>query len=321
MILMAGPSKGTGIATRDAYGEVLAELGSENPDIVVLDADLSTSTKTAVFGKKFPDRFFDMGIAEQNMIGVAAGMSFAGKIPFASSFAMFATGRPWEQVRNIVCHNQANVKIVATHAGITVGEDGASHQALEDIAIMRAIPKMRVIHPADGPSTKKIIRAVASDVGPVYVRLSRPKFPVIYDDSYEFKMGKGTVLLDGKDCAIIAVGYEVAEALKAAETLKAEGIDVAVIDMACIKPLDDARVESMARKCGAIVTAEEHNILGGLGGAVAECTGSKYPVPVVRVGTKDTFGESGDIPSLLEKYGLTSRHIAEAVKAAIKMKK
>jgi transketolase len=321
MVAMAGPAKGTGIATRDAYGEVLAQLGAENPDIVVLDADLSPSTKTSVFAKKFPDRFFDVGIAEQNLIGVAAGLSFEGKIPFASSFAIFLAGRPWEQIRNMVCHSGANVKIVATHAGITVGEDGASHQMLEDIAIMRAIPRMRVIHPADGPSTQKIIRAVASDFGPVYVRLSRPKFPVIYDDSYAFRMGKGTTLREGKDCAIIAAGLEVSEALKAADSLKAEGIDAAVIDMACIKPLDEALVESYARKCGAIVTAEEHNILGGLGGAVCECVASRYPVPVVRVGTKDTFGESGDVPSLMEKYGLTSRHIADAARAAVRMKR
>jgi transketolase len=318
---MGGPSKGVGIATREAYGEALAELGAENPDIIVLDADLSTSTKTAVFGKKFPDRFFDMGIAEQNMIGVAAGISFTGKTVFASSFAMFASGRPWEQIRNAVCHNYANVKIVATHGGVSVGEDGASHQALEDLAIMRAIPKMRVINPADGPSTKKIIRAIASDFGPVYVRLSRPKFPVVHDDSYSFKMGQGNLLRDGSDCAIFAIGYEVGESLKAAEQLMAEGISVRVIDMACIKPLDSAMVLKAARECGVIVTAEEHSIIGGLGSAVCECTSANYPVPVVRIGTKDTFGESGDFLSLLDKFGLTSPHIADVVRAAVKMKK
>jgi transketolase len=318
---MGGPSKGTGIATREAYGEELAKLGEENKNIVVLDADLSTSTKTAVFGKKFPDRFFDMGIAEQNMIAVAAGISFTGKTVFASSFAMFASGRPWEQIRNAVCHNQANVKIVATHGGISVGEDGASHQALEDIAIMRAIPRMRVINPADGAATKKIIRAVADDFGPVYVRLSRPKFPIVYDDSYSFKLGQGNLLDDGSDCAIIAIGYEVNESLKAAELLKAEGISVRVIDMASIKPLDSGLVLKAARECGAIVTAEEHSIIGGLGGAVCECVSASYPVPVVRVGVKDTFGESGDFLSLLEKFGLTAPYIADAVRAAIKMKK
>lgn len=318
---MAGPSTGTGIATRDAYGDTLAELGAENKDIVVLDADLSSSTKTCVFAKKFPERFFDMGIAEQNMIAVAAGLSFAGKIPFASSFAMFAVGRAFEQVRNAVCHNGANVKIAATHSGLTVGEDGASHQSLEDIACMRAIPKMKVIHPCDGVSTKKIIRAVAADIGPAYVRLSRPKFPVIYDDSYEFAFGKGTIVADGADAAIFAIGVEVSEALKAAEALKAKGIGAAVIDMASIKPLDAALVEKYARKTGAIVTAEEHSIIGGLGGAVCETLGETYPVPVMRIGTRDTFGESGDGFALLEKYGLTAPHIASAVEKAVKMKK
>ncbi len=318
---MAAESKGIGIATRDAYGEVLTELGSENPDIVVLDADLSTSTKTSVFAKKFPERFFDMGIAEQNMVGVAAGMSFAGKIPFASSFAMFAVGRAFEHVRNVVCHSGANVKIVATHSGLTVGEDGASHQALEDIACMRAIPKMKVVHPCDGVSTKKIIRTVAGDFGPAYVRLSRPKFPVLYDDSYEFRMGKGTVARDGADATIIACGIEVSESLKAADSLKAQGLDVGVIDMASIKPLDENLVELAAKATGAIVTAEEHNILGGLGGAVAEAVTSKYPVPVIRIGTKDVFGESGDGMALLEKYGLTAPHIAVAARKAVSMKK
>jgi len=254
------------IATRDAYGEALAELGETNKDVVVLDADLSGSTKTAIFAKKFPERFFNMGIAEQNMMGTAAGLAASGKIPFASTFAIFATGRAWEQVRQSIAYPKLNVKIVATHAGITVGEDGASHQSVEDIAVMRVIPNMTVIVPADGVETKKVINEIVRYRGPVYVRLSRGKSPVVLDDSYSFEIGKGVVLKDGTDVSLIACGVMVYKALQAADILGKEGVSARVINISSIKPIDVDLIIRAARETGCVVTAEEHSIVGGLGG-------------------------------------------------------
>lgn len=306
------------IATRDAYGKTLVELGKEMEEIVVLDADLSKSTKTVLFAKEFPDRFFNMGIAEQNLIGTAAGLSTCGKIPFASTFAMFATGRAFEPIRNSIAYPKLNVKIAATHAGLTVGEDGASHQCIEDIAIMRAVPNMTVICPADGVETEAVVRAAAKYRGPVYIRLGRSKVPTIYDrSSYSFEWGKGITLRDGRDATIIATGIMVSMALEAASELEKEGIRVRVIDIHTIKPFDKDIIIKAARETGAIVTAEEHNIIGGLGSAVAEVLCENSPVPMKRIGIKDTFGESGTAGDLLIKYGLTSRDITEAVKQLI----
>lgn len=309
------------IATREAYGKALVELGKENKDVVVLDADLAKSTKTINFGKEFPDRFFDMGIAEQNMMGTAAGLAAAGKIPFASSFAVFAAGRAYDQLRQSICYPGLNVKIGASHAGITVGEDGASHQALEDIALMRALPNMTVLVPADGPATTAAVRAAAEINGPVYIRLGRSKVPVIYGEDLEFVPGKAVKLRSGKDVTVIACGIMVSVALEAAAQLEREGISAAVMDMHTIKPLDVAAVIQAARETGAVVTAEEHSIIGGLGGAVAEVLGESVPVPLMRVGIPDVFGESGKPGELMEKYGLTASHIVSAVKDVLARKR
>src|SRR3990172_2048848 len=311
---------GAMIATRDAYGEALAELGETNKDVVVLDADLSGSTKTAIFAKKFPERFFNMGIAEQNMMGTAAGLAASGKIPFASTFAIFATGRAWEQVRQSIAYPKLNVKIVATHAGITVGEDGASHQSVEDIAVMRVIPNMTVIVPADGVETKKFINEIVRYRGPVYVRLSRGKSPVVLDDSYSFEIGKGVVLKDGTDVSLIACGVMVYKALQAADILGKEGVSARVINISSIKPIDADLIIRAARETGCVVTAEEHSIIGGLGGAVAETLADNCPVPVKRVGIEDKFGTSGDADLLMELYGLTADNIAKAAREVIKKK-
>lgn len=309
------------IATRDAYGKALAELGKCNKNVVVLDADLSKSTKTAVFQKEFPNRFFNMGIAEQNLMGTAAGLAAAGKIPFASTFAMFATGRAFEIIRNSICYPKLNVKICATHAGITVGEDGASHQSLEDLACMRALPNMVVMNPADAVTTQKAIFAAAEHQGPVYVRLGRLNVPVLYDEAdISFEIGKGIEVKEGKDVTLVATGIMVSEALKARELLAQEGIDARVIDIHTIKPIDKDILVKAASETGAIVTAEEHNIIGGLGSAVAEALGELLPVPIKRIGTKDTFGESGKPDELMKKYGLTAEAIVKAAKAAIGMK-
>jgi len=309
------------IATREAYGKALVELGRENSDVVVLDADLAKSTKTINFGKEFPDRFFDMGIAEQNMMGTAAGLAAAGKIPFASSFAVFATGRVYDQVRNSICYPGLNVKIGASHAGITVGEDGASHQAVEDIALMRVLPNMTVFVPADGPSTAAAVRAAVEINGPVYIRLGRSKVPVLYGDDLEFNPGKAVRLRSGKDATVIACGIMVSAALEAASHLEKEGISVGVMDMHTVKPLDVAAVIQAAKETGAVVTAEEHSIIGGLGGAVAEVLGESIPVPLMRVGIPDVFGESGKPGELLEKYGLSAAHIVTAVKDVLARKR
>lgn len=308
------------IATRDAYGEVLAELGAENVDVVVLDADLSGSTKTAVFAKKFPERFFNMGIAEANMIGTAAGLAAAGKIPFASTFAIFAVGRAWEQVRQSVAYPRANVKIVATHSGITVGEDGGSHQSVEDIAIMRAVPNMTVIVPADGIETKLAIRAAAAYKGPVYVRLGRNKVKTIFTADYGFSIGKGCVLREGSDLTFVSTGLMTAQALVAAEMLQERGVSARVLHLATIKPLDEDLLIDAARETGAVVTAEEHSIIGGLGGAVAELLAERCPVPVKRIGIKDRFGLSGKAEELLKFFDLTPENLIEAAKEVLQQK-
>ena len=309
-----------GKATREAYGAALVEVGAENKNIVVLDADLSKSTKTDGFKKAYPDRFFNVGIAEQNLISVGAGLAAAGKIPFVSSFAMFAVGRAFEQVRNAVCYPKLNVKICATHAGLTVGEDGATHQSLEDIACMRAVANMTVVVPADAAETKAVIKWAADYVGPVYVRLGRAGVEDVTPEGYEFKPGKATTLRDGEAATIIACGALVGPAMEAAETLASEGIDVRVINMASIKPLDVDAIAKAAKETGAIVTAEEHNIYGGLGAAVAEAVTETVPVPVERVGVKDTFGESGTPKELMAKYGLSAEYIVAAVRKVLERK-
>jgi transketolase len=303
----------TKIATREAYGQALAEIGEEIKDIVVLDADLSGSTKTAVFAKKYPERFFNMGIAEQNLMSTAAGFATCGKIPFASTFAIFATGRAFEQVRNSICYPKLNVKIAATHAGLTVGEDGATHQAIEDLAIMRALPNMTVINPADGIEARKAVRAAALYEGPVYLRFGRLAVETIFDEDYEFEIGKGKVLKEGTDVAIIATGIMVGEALKAAEVLGKEGINAMVVNIHTLKPIDE-EIVLKAAECGAIVTAEEHTVIGGLGSAVAEVLAEKKPTPMRRIGIKDQFGQSGKPGELLKLYNLTAEDIVKAAK-------
>ncbi len=305
------------IATRDAYGDALKELGGMNKDIVALDADLSGSTKTSVFAKAYPDRFFNVGIAEQNLVGTAAGLATAGKIPFASTFAMFATGRAFEIIRNSVCYPKLNVKIAATHAGLTVGEDGATHQALEDISLMRSLPNMVVLSPADAIETRQCIIKAAEHNGPVYIRLGRAKVPVVLDENYEFQIGKGIELKEGTDVTIIATGVMVEKALIASEKLAEEGISARVINMASIKPIDEDIIIKAAKETKGIVTVEEHSIIGGLGSAVTEVASEKQPTHVIRIGTMDTFGESGDGFELLEKYGLNVENIISKVKEII----
>ncbi|MEG0772763.1 transketolase family protein [Clostridium sp.] len=309
------------IATREAYGKALARIGAENENIVVLDADLSKSTKTADFKKVCPERFINMGIAEANMMTVAAGLATCGKIPFASTFAMFAAGRAFEQIRNSICYPKLNVKVCATHAGITVGEDGASHQSVEDISLMRSIPNMVVISPSDAVETEAAIEAIVNYNGPCYVRLGRSAVSVVNDNKdYKFEIGKGITLREGKDVAIIATGIMVEAALEAANLLAEEGIKARVINIHTIKPIDENLIAKAARETGLIVTAEEHSIIGGLGSAVAEVVTSLHPVPVMRVGIKDTFGESGKPAELLKAYGLTAEDIVGAVKKGLQIK-
>ena len=305
------------IATREAYGKALVKLGKINDDVVVLDADLSKSTKTNDFYKAYPDRFFNMGIAEQNLVGAACGFAAAGKIPFASTFAMFATGRAFEIIRNSACYPKLNVKICATHAGITVGEDGGSHQSVEDISLMRSIPNMTVLVPADGVEAEKMIFAAAEYNGPMYVRLGRSAVPTLFDENYNFEIGKGVVLKEGNDATIIACGMMVNEALIAADMLKEENINARVINMSTIKPIDTELIIKAAKETKAIVTAEEHSIIGGLGSAVSEVVSENHPVKVKKVGLNDCFGESGTPGELLEKYGLTAKNIVAKVKEAI----
>jgi len=308
------------IATRDAYGKTLLELGRENERIVVLDADLSGSTKTAGFAREFPARFFNAGIAEANMVGMAAGLSAGGMIPFASTFAVFAAGRAFEQIRQSVAYPKMNVKIVATHGGITVGEDGGSHQSIEDLAIMRALPNMTVLCPADGPETAAAIRAAAACQGPIYMRLGRSKVPTIFPATATFAIGRGVTLRDGTDLTFMATGLMTARALAAAEILAAENISARVLHFASLKPFDSVLALQAARETKAVVTAEEHSVIGGLGGVVCETLAESCPVPVERVGLRDVFGQSGTGDELLLHYGLTAAHLVEAAERVMKRK-
>jgi transketolase len=306
------------VATRDAYGEALLELGRHRMDIVVLDADLSGSTKTGKFAKAFPDRFYNIGISEQDLIGTASGLSLTGKLPFASTFAVFETGRAWEQIRQTVCYSNLNVKLVATHSGITVGEDGASHQSVEDVALMRVLPNMTVIVPADAYETKQVIHAIAEYDGPVYVRLGRAKVPVVMPDDYTFHIGKSFTFHLGKDANIVAMGITVSAGLEAAKILGDKGIDVGVINMSTVKPLDNEALLKASSACRLIVTAEEHSIIGGLGSAVSEFLSENNPTKVLRIGIKDDFGCSGTPDELLHLYGLTADNLVRSIKEALK---
>ena len=299
------------IATRQSYGEELAKLGEENKDIVVLDADLTTATKTGIFAEKFPDRFINVGIAEQNLMGIAAGLSTFGKIPYASTFAVFATGRAYEQIRNSIAYPKLNVKIVATHAGITVGEDGATHQMIEDLSLMRTLPNMTVMCTSDDIQTKWAVREISKIDGPVYLRLCRMATPIIYDVTEEFEIGKGVQIGQGTDASIIATGATVAEALKAQEILKEDGIDVRVIDMHTIKPIDRELIIKCAKETKRIITVEDHNIIGGLGSAVCEVLSEEYPTKVERMGVPDCFGRSGKAEELMKYYKIDSSAIVE----------
>ncbi|MCC6149570.1 MAG: transketolase family protein [Planctomycetes bacterium] len=301
-------------ATRDAFGQALLELGRENPNVVALTADLGESVKTGAFAKEFPNRFFQMGIAEANMVDVAAGMATVGKIPFATTFAIFGTGRAWESVRNTVGYPRLNVKIACTHSGLGVGEDGASHQALEDVCVMRVIPGMAVVVPADYASAYRATKAVAAHVGPVYLRLGRPAVKVVYDKEFEFKIGKANILRDGKDIALIANGPCVAFALEAADELAKQGVQASVADFHTVKPLDSETLAKLAERCKRIVTCEEHNVIGGLGSACAEALAKLHPTPMRFVGTQDTFGESGKIADLWKKYGIDTAGILKAAR-------
>ena len=305
-------------ATRESFGEALTALAETNPDIVVLDADLAEATKTGIFKKKYPERFFDCGIAEQNMIGIAAGLATCGKIPFAASFAMFAAGRAFEQVRNSVGYPHLNVKIAGSHAGISVGEDGATHQCCEDIALMRTIPGMVVLNPADHYEMQAAVKAAAEYVGPVYIRLGRLAVESVHNnDDYTFELGKGITLRDGQDITVVATGLMVQEAVKAAQDLEAQGIDARVIDIHTIKPLDVDLLVKAARETGRIVTVEEHNVIGGLGEAVASCLSEICPTPVTKIGIYDQFGHSGPAVDLLKEFGLSAENIAATVKKVL----
>jgi transketolase len=301
-------------ATREAYGKALVELGRTNPDVVALDADLAGSTKSAAFGAENPDRFFDMGIAGADMICTAAGLAACGKIPFASSFSVFVTGRAFEQIRNSVCNPCLNVKVVGSHAGPSCGEDGSSHQAMEDVAIMRSLPNMSVIVPADDVEARAATKAIAEHVGPCYLRVARLASPTIHDESFEFTLGKGDIVRDGTDVSIIACGMMVGRAIEAADLLAKEGISAEIVNMATIKPLDVELVEATARRCGKVITVEEASIIGGLGSAVCEALSELYPVPVRRIGVPDVFGTSGSGDELLEYYALNATHIVEVAR-------
>ena len=306
------------IATRDSYGNALAELGTAHENVVVLDADLAAATKTGVFKKAHPERFIDCGIAESNMMGVAAGLAAAGKVPFASSFAMFAAGRAFEQIRNSIGYPKLNVKIGATHAGISVGEDGATHQCNEDIALMRTIPGMVVINPSDDVEARAAVKAAYEHVGPVYMRFGRLAVPVINDrEDYKFELGKGVVLREGKDLTIVATGLPVSNCLEAAEKLAADGIDAKVINIHTIKPLDEELIVAAAKETGKVVTVEEHSVIGGLGSAVCDVLCEQAPTKVLKIGVNDTFGESGPAVELVKKYGLDADSIYEKVKAFV----
>jgi len=303
---------------RDAYGEALLELGAVNPKVVVLGADTTGSLKSGVFATKFPDRFFNVGIAEQNLMGVAAGFALGGKIPFAGTYAIFVPGKCVDQIRNNIAYPNLNVKIICSHGGISVGPDGASHQQVEDIAIMRSIPRMNVIVPSDAVSTKAIVEAIANINGPFYVRLTRPSTPIVYEGGFEYRHGKATVVSEGSDVLIIACGIMVPEAVKAAMSLKGKGVSAAVVDLHTIKPIDTETIVRFAQNCGRVVTAEEHNVMGGMGSAVAEVLGELRPTPMKRVGVMDTFGESGDASELMRKYGLAFENIEGAVEHLVR---
>ncbi|MDE1852975.1 MAG: transketolase family protein [Thaumarchaeota archaeon] len=305
-------------AMRDAYGEALLELGAMNKDVVVVGADTTGSLKSGVFATKFPERFFNVGIAEQNLVSIAAGMALAGKIAYAGTYAIFVPGKSVDQIRNNIAYPNLNVKIVCSHGGISVGPDGASHQQVEDIAIMRAIPKMKVIVPSDAVSTKAITKAIAPIPGPFYVRLTRSSTPVVYDAGFEYQLGRAQVLREGGDVAIFACGIMVPEALKASESLKAKGVAASVVDIHTIKPIDSDTIVKFAESCGRVVTAEEHNVMGGMGSAVAEVLSERRPTPMRRVGVMDTFGESGDASDLLKKYGLTADNIEQAASGLVR---
>jgi len=307
-------------AMRDAYGEALLELGASNPDVVVVGADTTGSLKSGVFGSKFPHRFFNVGIAEQNLVSIAAGLALAGKVAYAGTYAIFVPGKSVDQIRNNICYPNLNVKLVCSHGGISVGPDGASHQQVEDIAIMRSMPKMKVIVPADAVSTKGSIKAIASIPGPFYVRLTRSATPVVYEKGFEYKFGEADLLRDGDDVALFACGIMVPEALKAADSLKSKGVSAAVVDLHTIKPIDSDTILKFAQKCGRIVTAEEHNIMGGMGSAVAEILVERRPTPMKRVGVMDTFGESGEAGELMKKYGLTAADIEDAAQGLLRSK-
>ena len=299
------------IATRQSYGEALKELGKENENIIVLDADLSGATKTEIFAKEFPERFFDMGIAEQDMVTTAAGISTMGKIPYISTFAVFAAGRAYDQIRNSICYPNLNVKICATHAGVTVGEDGATHQMLEDLSLMRTLPNMTVLSTSDDTQTKWAVKEISKTKGPVYLRLCRLATPVIYDENTKFEIGKGHQFGEGTDGTVIATGVTVAEALKAQEELKAKGIDIRVIDMHTIKPMDREIIIKAAKETKKIITIEDHSIIGGLGTAVCEVLSEDYPTKVIRMGIKDTFGKSGKAEELMKYFNITAEDIVE----------
>jgi len=304
---------------RDAYGEALLELGAINPRVVVLGADTAGSTKSSAFAANFPQRFFNIGIAEQNLVSIAAGFALAGKVPYAGTYAIFVPGKCVDQIRNNIAYPNLDVKIVCTHGGISVGADGASHQQLEDIAIMRSIPRMNVVVPCDSVSTKSVVKAIANIPGPFYVRLARPSTPIVYEKGFEYSHGKATVISDGGDVAIFACGILVPEAIKAAGSLRANGVSASVVDLHTIKPIDAEVIMKIAGRCGCVVTAEEHNIVGGMGSAVAEVLGENCPTLMRRVGVMDTFGESGEPTELLKKYGLTSANIEDAVSSVMRM--
>ena len=309
------------VATRVGYGEALVELGKQREDFLVLDADLAAATQTGKFKEAFPDRFYNCGIAEQNMMSIAAGIAATGKRVFVSSFAMFASGRAYEQIRNSICYPNLPVIIGATHGGISVGEDGATHQCLEDLAIMRTLPNMTIINPADAVEAKKAVYAAIEHDGPVYMRFGRYAVPVIFGDDYKFQIGKANILREGTDVSIIATGLMVDEAIKAYDILKSEGINARIINMATIKPIDKEAVLAAAKETGAIVTAEEHSVIGGLGGAVSELVCEECPVPVIKLGVYDRFGYSGPAGKLLDEFGLRAKDIAEKAKSAINLKK
>lgn len=308
------------VSLREAYGKTLVELGRENPDIVVLDADLSQSTMTHFFAREFPDRFFDCGVAEQNMVTIAAGLAASGKIPFASTFAVFAPGRSFDQIRMSIAYSRLNVKLVVTHGGISVGEDGASHHSVEDLALIGSLPGFTVIVPADAIETAQAVRAAAASNGPFYIRLCRPKLPLVYNQDYRFELGKAVTMRQGKDATIIAIGVMLSPALDAADNLRRQGIDCRVLNMPTLKPVDEAAITKAAGDTGAIVTAEDHLEHGGLGSIISQVVARRHPVPMEFVAVKDTYAKSGKATELLQRYGLTAKDIEQAVREAIKKK-